>query len=681
MKMIFTVWVSSLVMCAIGQEYPRNDIDPSRITDDLVAFQDQDVNYEDLYENYLQLLSNPLNLNKASEDQLRMLNILTDSQIKNLITHRIENGNLLHVYELQSVKGFDLQTIYNLMPFIKVSDPTEQLDKSFVKRVFSQKNNYLVMRYERTLEKSKGYLAGEEQQEKFHGSPDKFYFRFRASNPGDYSFGITSEKDAGEKIGWNTATNTYGADYLSCHFQIQNKKKITNLILGDYQFQFGQGLLLGNGFGLGKGGETITTIRKANIGFSPYTSVNESGYFRGAAGTFKIVNDLFISGFYSHTKRDATIYKNGEQFFSSFISTGLHRNELEMGKRKTVGETNYGAILNFKNSNLDVGTVIHFTDYNIPVVREPTPYNYFAFTGKRNTNGSAFFNYTIQNLSFFAEGGKSIQGGYGVVGGFLLSLTSAFDMSVLYRNYYRDFYTFYSNALSENTTPQNETGVYWGFKYRFNRKYSLSAYLDFFRFPWLKFRSYSPSIGQEFLLRFNYQPARKILLFLQYRQETKDRNTNDQTIAYQTATGIKQNLSANIEYELALRLKLRTRAQFSRYNFNNQASAGMALVQDVVFTIWKFEFATRHALFDTDDFDNRQYVYERDVWLAFSFPAYDGVGSRNYLIMDYKFNQNLSATLRYARTYYKDRNEIGSGSQVIEGNTKNDIKLQFVFRF
>ena len=28
------------------------------------------------------------------------------------------------------------------------------------------------------------------------------------------------------------------------------------------------------------------------------------------------------------------------------------------------------------------------------------------------------------------------------------------------------------------------------------------------------------------------------------------------------------------------------------------------------------------ALFDTDDFDNRQYIYEKDVLWAFSIPAY-----------------------------------------------------------
>jgi hypothetical protein len=39
----------------------------------------------------------------------------------------------------------------------------------------------------------------------------------------------------------------------------------------------------------------------------------------------------------------------------------------------------------------------------------------------------------------------------------------------LYRNYSRNYHTFYSNAISENSTPQNEQALYWGWKYTFNK--------------------------------------------------------------------------------------------------------------------------------------------------------------------------------------------------------------------
>ena len=94
------------------------------------------------------------------------------------------------------------------------------------------------------------------------------------------------------------------------------------------------------------------------------------------------------------------------------------------------------------------------------------------------------------------------------------------------------------------------------------------------------------------------------------------------------------------------------------------------------FEIGRFTFSTRYALFDTDDYDNRQYVYERDVWLAFSFPAYYGVGVRSYAMVHYKVNQKIDLWVRWARTSYTDRDTIGSGGETIYGNTKNDLKFQ-----
>jgi hypothetical protein len=49
----------------------------------------------------------------------------------------------------------------------------------------------------------------------------------------------------------------------------------------------------------------------------------------------------------------------------------------------------------------------------------------------------------------------------------------------------------------------------------------------------------------------------------------------------------------------------------------------------------------RYAIFDTEDYDNRQYVYERDVWLTYSLPAYEGRGVRNYIVAEYSFHEEI----------------------------------------
>jgi hypothetical protein len=61
-------------------------------------------------------------------------------------------------------------------------------------------------------------------------------------------------------------------------------------------------------------------------------------------------------------------------------------------------------------------------------------------------------------------------------------------------------------------------------------------------------------------------------------------------------------------------------------------------------------------------------------------PAYDGKGVRKYLMLEYKFNRTLAFWARIAHTRYVDRESIGSGYDMILGNTRNDIKFQLRLR-
>jgi len=664
-------------LCA--QDFPRKEYTLERLADELFPVQDMDLNYEELYENMAQFLANPLDLNKASTEELRSLFILGEDQVEELVRYREENGPYLSVYELQSLPSFDTPTLYRLMPFVQVRDHTSQINASLIRRILSEKNNYFITRYERTLEKRKGYLPETDSASRYAGSPDKFYARFRVSRPGDFSLGFTLEKDAGETFSFDPSHRKPGFDYYSFHAQLINKGKIKNVMIGDYQAQFGQGLILGGGFGMGKGSETITTMRRSNLGFMPYTSLNEFGFFRGAAIAYQIAPSLFVHSFVSHHYRDATLSSDTTSeestFASSMIATGFHRTPSEIARRKQIGETNYGAVLQFRRRSLDAGIIFHQTRFSIPTYRDPLPYNQFSFSGNKNTNAGAFLNYTFHNVTFFSEAAQTLGQGSAMLAGVLGSLTTRLEVSLLYRKYDRDFQSLYGNAVAENTFPQNESGIYWGWKYLFNKKYSLAGYVDLFRFPWLRFRGYAPSNGSEWLLRFNYQPSKTVFIFLQAREENKIRNIGGETTTYSTTIGRKRNYWINFDYTANKRWSFKTRAQFSTYRLTS-TSQGFALIQDVNLDLGRLSVATRYALFDTDDYDNRQYVYENDVWLAFSFPACYGVGIRNYILLHYKLTQKIGLWLRWAHTRYTDRNTIGTGGELIDGNTRNDLKFQ-----
>ncbi len=677
-----TLYLCILATAVSAQDFPRKEIDLTRIADEWYTSRELDANHEEIFENLAQLLAHPINLNRATGEDLRFLNILSEEQIKNLINHRTENKNLLSVYELQAVPGFDLETIYTLVPFVTVPDPYGLLDASLWTRIRHESDNYLLVRYDRRIESSKGEHA--DIAERFSGSPDKLSLRFRTSRAGDFSAGFTLEKDAGEKIRWNPDQRLYGFDYISCHVQLQNKGRLKNLVVGDYQCQFGQAVMLGGIFGTGKGSETITAVRRSNVGVLPYASSNESTFLRGVAGTVQVLPKFYLTGFFSGTHRDANVPEDSltESSASSLLVTGLHRNARELSMRKKISNADWGSVFQYKSHRIEAGMMLHASRFGVPLIRDSTVYNGFVFRGTAHTNIGVYLNHTFQGFSLFGEYARSIGGGAALSGGILWSPGSSFDLAILYRNFARDFHSFYSNALSENSTTQNERGIYWGWKYRIARKVTLAGYVDLFQFPWLRYRSYAPTSGHEWLFRVTYQPARKVMLIVQGREESKSRNSPDvPSNLYRQRQGLKHNYLFTADYGLRQKLHLKTRAQFSTFAINGRTTKGFALMQDIQAETGRFQVTGRYALFNTEDYDNRQYAYENDVLLAYSMPAYDGTGVRKILMVEYKMNKHLSFWIRYAGTRYVNKEKIGSGLDTTEGNMRNDVKFQIRFRF
>ncbi len=237
----FIIWYS----ITAAQEYPRKEVDLERLADELFAYQDLDLNYEELYENLALLLSNPVNLNTANAEQLRFLNLLTEAQVQQLLAYRTENGPLISIYELQAVPGFDLPLIERVVAFFTVTDPDTGLNRSFLQRLAEKGNSYFIIRYDRTLETKAGFTSEVSEAQQFKGSADKLYLRFRSARPGDYSYGFTLEKDAGEQVVWNPSEKQYGFDYNSFHLQVLNKGIIKNALVGDYQVQVAQVIFIG----------------------------------------------------------------------------------------------------------------------------------------------------------------------------------------------------------------------------------------------------------------------------------------------------------------------------------------------------------------------------------------------------------------------------------------------------
>lgn len=653
----------------LAQTRPRPEINLDEFVQRVFPLQQENINYEDIYESLFQLYQSPIDLNTATYEEFSSLYVLSVSQIKNLLAHRTQFGDLLSIYELQAVAGFDLATIQQILPFVEVRQKFRA--KNLTNSLSNVTDHYLILRSSQTLERSKGFI-----ENKYLGSPQQLYARYRLSSPRDFQIGLVAEKDAGEK-------NLL--DFYSFHLQLKNKGNLRNLVVGDYQVQFGQGLVAGAGFFLGKGSEAVTTIRRSNMGVRPYSSLLEGGYFRGVAATYQL-KKIDLTAFYSYTKRDASIDESDgerEEYFSSILVSGYHRTETELARKNQLTEQNMGANVTFRFNNGYIGAMLLHTQFDAILMRNPRLYNKFEFTGKQNMVVGTNFTHTWQNFNFFGEAARSSSGGVGLTGGWVAALSKQVEWAMHMRHYDKNFHSFYANALAEGSRSINEQGIYWGLKYSPKKNLTLSGFYDRFRFSWLRYLVDAPSRGFDYLLRASYQINKKTLLYMQYHAEYKGKNLPDNTTQTDVVVNtIRENMLGNIDYTINRTFKIQSRVQVNTFQYEGRAkSTGYAIMQDVEGAIKKIYLKGRIAWFATDDYDSRIYAFENTVLYAVSFPAYFGKGTRMYLMGRYTLSPHLDLWLRYARTQLRNQESIGSGNDLIVGNHKSDINLQVRYKF
>ncbi|RDV17060.1 hypothetical protein DXT99_00640 [Pontibacter diazotrophicus] len=683
-----------LILPLQAQEYARQNIDLDLLVQELFAEQnDENINYEDFYETLFQYYQRPIDLNHTTSEELASLYLLSRPQIASFFDYLEQNGRLLSIYELQAIPDFDLLTIYQLLPFVRVQDAGLQADqRPLWQRIVGEDNNALTLRYERTLQQRRGYSpvdTSSRSTTRYLGSPHKLLLRYRVSHARDYSFGITAEKDAGEEFTWSPDTRRYGFDYYTAHLQLYNRGRFKTIALGDYQLQLGQGLLLSSGYSVGKGSETITTVSRANLGIRPYNSVLEYAFLRGAAVTYT-AGKIDVTGFYSNKRVDANLQAQLDtlstfnNYFTGIQTTGFHRTPTELANKHQAREQVYGANAYYKSDNraFSAGITAMGTHYSSPIQKAGAPYQRFEFNGTSNYNIGANYSYTWQNVYLFGETAMSKSSGIGSVNGLIANLSNNIELSMLYRYYARNFHTFYGSAFGEGTRNINEQGFYTGIKIRPMPKWEITAYYDRFRFPWLRYLVDAPSYGHEYLVRLYFRPNRQSSLYAQMRYESKGRNivNNSTNIDYIAQTD-RRNYLVYFETTPTRTLNLKSRVQFSTYSHESPQTTGYLIAQDVNFTFDKIRLSTRYALFDTDSYDTRQYAYERDVLGAFSIPAFSGKGTRLYALLQFRPLRDLDIWIKYGITHYRNQDTIGSSLETIEGPRRSDVKAQVRYKF
>jgi hypothetical protein len=637
---------------------------------------DQNETEDDSYLQQLeQYRKHPLNLNTADENDLKDLKILSGLQIANFFSYRKLFGKFINVYELQAVPTWDILTIRKLLPFITIGEAIT------IKDVFNERfkngEQIFLLRLSQVLEKSKGFDATTTAT-KYLGSPQKVFFRYRYQYKNLLQYGIVGDKDAGEQF--FKGVQNKGFDFYSFHFFARKIGSIQSLALGDFTVNMGQGLIQWQTLAFRKSVDVFGLKRQSPV-LRPYNSAGEFNFHRGAGITVQKKN-LEITTFASYRKLSANFVADtvsNEEYISSFLNSGYHRTESENNDRNKLGQLAFGGNIKYKEANWQVGiNAIHF-NFSAPVEKRKEPYNLYAISGKSWSNYSIDYSYTYKNFHFFGEAAGDKNFNKAFINGLLMSVDPRVDLSFLHRSISKEFQSINGNAFTENTYPTNENGFYAGISIRPVFGWRFDAYIDAFKFPWLKYLVDAPSEGKDFLAQITHTPNKQLEIYTRYRSETKQGNQPDNNTALNYLVPLpRQNWRTQINYKINQSFALRSRVELLWYDKNGEnAEKGFLTFFDLVYkpVLKKYSGNIRLQYFETDGYNSRIYAYENDVLYYYSIPSFSDKGYRYYLNINYDLNSKLSFWLKWSQTIYADTKSIGSGLDEISGSRKSEARL------
>ncbi|CAL1520213.1 hypothetical protein MMC2321_03976 [Chitinophaga sp. MM2321] len=623
-----------------------------------------------------------IQLNEADEATLQSLGLLTPLEISNLLQYRQLLGDLLSIYELQAVPGFEPEVIQRILPYVRVGNDLEPHYR--LQDYFRKGDHVFLLRYGRPLEKAKGYLRIDSTPPHYSGSPDKVFMRYRYSFPRYTSWGITMEKDAGESF--FTGAQKRGFDFYSAHLFIQHYGKIKALALGDFTINMGQGLLNWQAQANGKGGAVMQVKREGEI-LRPYTSAGEYYFYRGAAVTLQ-QHAFQLTAFASLRKLDGTIQEvdtlMDELTASALISTGYHRSPQEIAKRASLQQISSGGNICYHARRWQVGGNVLFHQLTPPLQKKQAPYNQFEFNGKQLLSASIDYAGSWKNVHLFGEAAMSDNGKPALVQGLLTSVAPAVDMALVYRYYDKGYQSLYAKGFGDNYRTINESGLYTAVTVKMNTHLQVDAFADIFHFPWLKYRANAPSGGKELLLRATYTPDKRKALLVQYKYRQSAENTllpgnPVKVLSDITSTHIR------IQWNMTMnkQLETKTRLERSSYQTVSGAQQGWMIYQDASyrFKCIPFSINARVAYFFTGSYDTRIYAYERSVLYENAVSMLYGRGWQYYLNVKWKINRQLSCWFRFHQTVYPGVSSIGSSWDAIEGDRKTMFQFQALHSF
>ena len=612
--------------------------------------------YEEMYNALSDMTQNKININHATRQELEALPFLSEKQVMDIMEYLDRYHSMKSLNELMSIESIDYETRQLLYEFLYVGEgkspgfPSLSTLSKYGKNELSLYGKLPM--YDR---------AGDAADGEYLGYKYKFWTRYTFSYSDYVKAGFVAAQDAGEPF--FSQNNKYGFDQSSAYLMLKRLGRVEALVIGRYSVSAGMGLVMNNGFSIGKT-SVLQNMGRQGCVLRPHTSASESGYLQGIAASFSLTGNLSLTPFLSYRKTDATLNSDGT--ISTLLNNNYHRTSAELSKKNntSISAAGFNAIWNIGDFSL--GATAVYTHLSRPL--KP---NMSATYKRIYPVGSNFFNaslsYSWRHYPFCINGETAIsdKGAIATVNSLGYYLSQYVDVMGIYRFYSFRYNSMYSNAFSEGGKTQNESGFYLGVNWHPRYGLDISAYTDIAYFAWPRYGVSQSSYASDNVLSIRYKTG-NWLLSARYRLHLKQKD------------GSGRNLQWRQEHRARLSAEWSDERWVSRTQIDNtkvSVSQGYMLTQNFGFISPKYSLYVGGKYFNTDGYDSRLYSYERAMPRTFSYPSYFGHGIRYSLVVEWRPVPSLQFTAKSGVVDYFDRSTIGTSHQQINASSACDIEL------
>lgn len=641
---------------------------------------------ENLYDDYVYLHANPININQADSTELQQLGFLTDRQIEGIHYYIYKYGVLRSVGELMLIPELDYHTRQLLSYFVTFGELEEKGDvRDTWHRMLTRGRNELSTRLDIPFYRRAGYA--QRTQSQLDASPSRYYtgnalyhnIRYNYRYGTRLSWGISTEKDAGEPI--FTATSPL-PDYLSGYIQLGDMGILKNLVVGNYRLHFGQGLILNSDFALGKN-MLLQGLGGQSAAIKPHRGTSESDYYKGIAATLTWHSWQFTA-FASYRHLDATL--DGVSI-SNLKTDGYHRTPLELARRGNTRGNLFGAHIGYAAHGFHLGMTVMYQSFNRNFTLPAQVYKRYASQGHAFFNASVDYAWHHHRLSIVGETAVDKKGAVATLNFLRMKVVDRLHLTLLQRYYAHDFWALEGKSFSTSSEIRNEQGIYLGAEWRPYRRLQITAYADGYHFPYLRYRVSAPSYGTDGIVNARYTINDSHSMLLRYRFRLKQRDVGD---GYSLPDGGLLNEWTHriwLQWSGMLAPQLTCQALFEGCFVQAETSSigTMVSAQAAYSPTWGCHvlcFSAGLTAFRSD-YAARLYGYEQGLLYAYNYQMYYGTGMRGYLLMQYSHKRvpHLTGAVKLGAIGNFDRATIGSGAAMIESCHREDMQLQVRYTF